>query len=137
MDKLEVQIVTPERRVFAEEIDEIILPSIEGYFGVRPGHAPLLAQLGVGQVSCFAGGKPTLMAISGGFAEVLRGGVTVLATNCEPADEIDADRAAAARTRAEERLQSKRADVDTRRAELALARAMNRLATVDRVRGMM
>jgi F-type H+-transporting ATPase subunit epsilon len=135
-NKLELQIVTPARRVLAEEVDEVIMPSVEGYFGVRPGHAPLLARLGVGQISCNQGKDVKLMAISGGFAEVLREGVTVLAVTCEPADEIDVDRAKEARQRAEERLKSHAEDVDFRRAEAALARALNRIHTSGRSHGL-
>lgn len=135
-NKLELQIVTPERRVLAEEVDEVVLPSVEGYFGVRPGHAPLLARLGVGQLSCHRGKEVKLMAISGGFAEVLRSGVTVLASTCEPADEIDVERAKQAQQRAEERLKSNRSDVDFRRAEASLTRALNRISASSRSHGL-
>jgi len=136
LNKLELQIVTPERRVLAEEVDEVVLPSVEGYFGVRPGHAPLLARLGVGQLSCNQGKDVKLMAISGGFAEVLRTGVTVLAVTCEPVDEIDVDRAKQAQQRAEERLESDHAEVDFRRAEASLARALNRISASSRSHGL-
>ena len=136
-DKIQLQIVTPERRVLAEEVDEVVLPSIDGYLGVRPGHAPLLARLQVGQVTCRVGGQERLMAVSGGYAEVLRGSVTILAETCEPADEIDVERAKQAQQRAKERLEAQVADTDFRRARVALIRAINRISTYDRGRGMM
>jgi len=136
-DAIELQIVTPARRVLAELVDEVVLPSVEGYMGVLPGHAPLLTRLQVGQLTCRKGKEQRLMAISGGYAEVLRGSVTVLAETCEPVAEIDVERARRARERAEQRLKGEQAEVDFARAQAALQRAINRISTYDRARGMM
>lgn len=130
-DKLNLEIATPDRLVLSEGVDEVILPSVEGYMGVRPGHAPLLAQLEVGEITYRAGAEERFLACSGGFVEVLADGVSVLATTAEPAEEIDLERAESARERAEKRLESSDGDIDFRRAEVALKRAMSRI----RVRG--
>ncbi len=92
-EKLHLEIVTPERRVLAKDVDEVILPGAEGSFGVLPGHAPLLAALGPGVAVVKALGKQETLAISGGFAEVGPERVTVLAETAERAEEVDKDRA--------------------------------------------
>ncbi len=127
-DKLELDIVTPERRVLAEEVAEVVLPSAEGSMGVRPGHAPLMARLMVGTVAYRDGAGEHLIAVSGGYAEVLRTGVTILATTAERADEIDVERAQKAQARAEQRLQANASDVDLARAQASLSRALNRIS---------
>ena len=85
-DKITLEIVTPERQVLVEQADEVVLPSLEGYMGVLPGHAPLLAQLDVGEVSYRVGNQRHFLAVTGGFAEVLRESVSILATTCERAE---------------------------------------------------
>ncbi len=92
-EKIHVEIVTPERRVLARDVDEVILPGAEGLFGVRPGHAPFLVALGPGVGTVREGGRAETVAIGGGFAEVLPDRVIVLAETCEKADEIDPARA--------------------------------------------
>ena len=127
-DKLDLEIVTPERRVFAETVDSVVLPGSEGYLGVLPGHAPLLTMLAPGQIRCEAAGRSRLMAVSGGYAEVLRDRVTVLAETCELAEEIDRERALKPRHRAEELLRA--ADTSAAefaRAEVRLKRAIARI----------
>ncbi len=94
-DKLHVDIVTPERRVLARDVDEVILPGVDGSFGVLPGHAPLLAGLGPGLATVRTGQRSEVLAISGGFADVGPERVTVLAETCERAEEIDIQRARA------------------------------------------
>jgi F-type H+-transporting ATPase subunit epsilon len=136
-NKIRLQIVTPERRVLAEEVDHVQLPSVNGYLGVLPGHAPLLVRLQVGQVTCTLGKEERLMAVSGGYAEVLRDSVTILAETCEPVGEIDVERAKGAQQRAEARLKGQDPDTDIDRARVALLRAVNRISTADRGRGMM
>lgn len=93
--KIQLEIVTPERRVLARDVDEVILPGAEGSFGVLPGHHPLLAALGPGLAFARSAGTTETLAISGGFAEVGPERVTVLAETCERATEIDKDRATA------------------------------------------
>ncbi len=92
-EKLHLEIATPERRVLARDVDEVILPGSEGSFGVLPGHHPMLAGLGPGVALCKTEGHSEVLAISGGFAEVGPDRVTVLAETCERAAEIDAGRA--------------------------------------------
>jgi F-type H+-transporting ATPase subunit epsilon len=92
-EKITLEIVTPKRRVYARDVDEIVLPGTEGSFGVLPGHAPLLAGLAPGVAEARAGGESQYMAISSGFAEVLADRVIVLAETCERAEEIDDERA--------------------------------------------
>lgn len=127
-EKLTLEIVTPERLVLSETVDEVVLPSVEGYLGVRPGHTPLLAQLDVGEISFRGDEGEKFLSVSGGFAEVLQGGVSILAETAELAEEIDAERAQRSRERAEAELKS---DPSGREAELRLKRALGRI----RVRG--
>ena len=136
-DKLVLEIITPERRVLVETVDEVVLPGEEGYFGVRPGHAPLLARLAPGQIECRGGERPRLLAVSRGYAEVQRDRVTVLAETCEAAEEIDPERARRARDRAEALVQRPLDEDASRDAHWALKRAINRLRTHERGRGMM
>ncbi len=130
---LDLQIVTPDRLVVRERVDEVQIPGSEGYFGVLPGHTPLLASLGIGELWYRKGGERTYVAIAYGFAEVLPDGVTILAQLAERADEIDVERAEAARTRAEERLAMPRSDVDYERARIALAKSLSRLQVSSRI----
>jgi F-type H+-transporting ATPase subunit epsilon len=125
--KLLLEIVTPERLVVRETVDEVVLPSVEGYMGVLPGHAPLLAQLDIGEVSYRIGDRRKYLAISGGFAEVLRNSVKVLARTCEPAEEIDPARAKQAQARATDALRERQSETDFSRAEIRLKRAIARL----------
>jgi F-type H+-transporting ATPase subunit epsilon len=129
---LDLQIVTPDRLVVRERVDEVQIPGSEGYFGVLPGHTPLLASLGVGEMWYRKGAEKTYVAIAYGFAEVLPDGVTILAQLAERGDEIDVERADAARKRAEERLTRPRSDVDYDRARIALAKALSRLQVSSR-----
>ena len=93
MAKLTLQIVTPEREVLSREVDEVVIPSQNGSMGVLPGHAPLLALMETGAVEFREAGERRLAAVCGGFAEVQRTGVKILANTCELAEEIDLDRA--------------------------------------------
>ena len=135
-DRLQLEIVTPARRVVAEEVDEVIVPSEEGYLGVRLGHAPMLLRLQVGEMSYRLDGKEQVLALSGGYAEVQRSGVAILAETCEPAEEIDIERAKKSQDRARKRL-SDQDSADFRRAEVSLKRAMNRIGAHARGRSMM
>jgi len=125
--RLSVEIVTPDRIVYNEEIDFIVVPGIEGYLGVLPMHAPIVSGLDIGVLKVIIDGKETKMAISGGFMEVNNDKVVVLADTAERADEVDVMRAKSARERAENRLANRTAEVDAARAEMALRRAMARL----------
>lgn len=129
---IELQIVTPERLLLKERVDEVEIPGSEGYFGVLPGHTPLLASLTVGELWYRKGQEKTYLLIAFGFAEVLPDRVTILARLAERADEIDVDRAEAARKRAEERLTQQSA-VDYERARFALMKSMTRLQVSARI----
>ena len=122
---LTLEIVTPDRSVVAEKVDEVEIPGAEGYFGVLPGHTPLLAVLKVGE---------HYLSIAFGFAEVLPDRVTILAELAERADEIDVARAEAAKRRAEERIAKPAADIDFERARIALMKSLVRLQVSTRAR---
>ena len=129
MPTFQLEIVTPEKTVFSGEVEQVRAPGTEGGFGVLAGHLPMLASLSIG-VMVFSEQEQDLksVAISGGFAEVRRDRVTVLAETAEFAREIDVTRAEAARDRARELLARKQEQqIDEARANLALARAINRL----------
>jgi F-type H+-transporting ATPase subunit epsilon len=115
--------------VLAEDADEVIIPGSDGYFGVLPGHAPLLALLGIGEVMCRVGRMERYLAVSGGFAEVGPERVTILAETAERPDEIDTTRAQAARERAERQLAGRGGGepVDFAQTMAALERAQVRL----------
>lgn len=134
--QIELQIVTPERLIVSEQVDEIQVPGVEGYFGVLPGHTPFLAALAVGEMWYRKGQEKTYLSIAGGFAEVLPDRVTLLATLAERAEDIDVSRAESARQRAEQRLAQPPADVDYERARLALQKAVARLQVASRIPGM-
>ena len=124
---LALEVATPSRLVAAETVDEVVIPGSQGYFGVLPGHAPLLATLGVGELTYRTGTGQMHLALTGGFAEVRNDKVIVLAENAERPHEIDRDRAQRARERAERRLSGRADDIDFARAQAALARALLRL----------
>src|SRR5919107_2652179 len=108
---IDLQIVTPDRLIVQEQVDEVEIPGSAGYFGVLPGHTPLLASLAVGELWYRKGQEKTYLSIVYGFAEVLPERVTILAQLAERAEEIDVERAEAARKRASKRLED-RSDVD-------------------------
>ena len=132
--KLALEIVTPDRALVREEVDEVQLPGQEGYFGVLPGHTPLLAMLKVGELWYRIGPEKHYLAIAGGFVEVLPDRVTVLAQIAERAHEIDVARAEAARQRAQERLAQPARDIDLDRARIALLKSLIRLQVATRAR---
>jgi F-type H+-transporting ATPase subunit epsilon len=135
MPKLDIDIVTAERVVYSEqEVDEIIAPGAEGEFAVLPRHAAFLTMIVPGVVVIRKGGEEIEMAISGGFVEVRDNRVVVLADTAERAEEIDAERAEQARSRAQERIAGRAADVDTARSTAALERSLARLKVVERRR---
>src|SRR6185295_11174986 len=117
---IELQIVTPDRLVLKENVDEVEIPGSEGYFGVLPGHTPLLASLAVGEMWYRKGQERTYLAVAFGFAEVLPDRVTILAQVAERAEDIDAARAEDSKRRAEARITQPKGDVDYDRARAAL-----------------
>ncbi len=125
---LTLEVVTPERRVIEETVSEVQLPGSGGYLGILPGHAPLITELGVGELSYRKGGDTFYATAIRGFAEVLPDRVIVLAETAERAEEIDVNRARAALERAEKRMgQPDARDTSWDRATLALQRALIRL----------
>lgn len=133
--QLTLSIVTPERELVRVQVDAVELPGSEGYFGVLPGHTPMLATLTVGRLTYTSGQETQVLAIAFGFAEVLPDAVTVLAQIAERAEDIDVARAEAARARAEERLGRPGTDLDYERARTALDKAALRLQVASRARG--
>lgn len=122
-----VEIVTPERLVYSETADMIVVPGVEGYLGILPLHAPIVSGLNVGILKVITDGKESKLAISGGFMEVSDNKVVVLADTAELGNEVDVLRAKSARERAEQRLSNRTSDIDAARAEMALRRAVARL----------
>ena len=131
---LQLEIVTPDRSLVREEVDEVQLPGAEGYLGVLPGHTPLLATLTVGELWYRIGQEKHFLAITSGFGEVLPDRITVLAQVAERAEDIDVVRAEAARKRAEERLARGAGDIDIERARVALLRSLIRVQVASRAR---
>lgn len=123
-----LEIVTPDRLLVREQVSEVTAPGTLGYFGVLPGHTPFLTTLGIGEVSYTQNGQKRYLAVSWGYAEVGPSQVTILAEIAEKAEEIDVQRAEAAKARAEERLRmAGREDIDFERAEIALQKALIRV----------
>jgi F-type H+-transporting ATPase subunit epsilon len=127
MDRFELEIVTPDRLVVKDSAEEIQIPGRSGYLGVMAGHAPLITELAVGEITYQSKGYTERLAVAWGFAEVLPEKVTILAETAERAEEIDVARATEARDRADALLKSGRPDVDYARAMHALQRAEVRL----------
>ena len=131
MPAFALEVVTPERVAYSGLVASLQAPGSEGSFGVLAGHVPLLTSLQIGQLRFVEeGGSEVQMAISGGFVEVGREQVAVLAETAERIEEIDVERAESSRQRAEERLaQAHDEEIDVARAQAALSRALNRLRT--------
>jgi F-type H+-transporting ATPase subunit epsilon len=132
--KLQLHIVSADRLLVNEQVDEVEIPGADGYFGVLPGHTPLLALLGAGELWYRKGAERVYLSIAFGFAEVQPDRVIILAQIAEKADEIDISRAEAARKRAEERLAQSAVDMDFERARIALLKALVRLQVSTRAR---
>ena len=125
---IELQIVTPDKMLVREQVDEVEIPGTEGYFGVLPGHTPMLASLSVGEMWYRKGQERIYLVLAYGFCEVLPDRVTILSWVAERADEIDPERAEAAKRRAEARLAMAKADdIDYERARTALVKSLARL----------
>ena len=125
---LQLEVVTPERHLVREQVNEVQMPGLQGYLGLLPGHAPLITELGMGELSYKKGAQSFHLSVIGGYAEVLADRVIVLADVAELAEGIDVDRARAARERAEKRLAlPEDPEVDWARASLALQRSLLRL----------
>jgi F-type H+-transporting ATPase subunit epsilon len=133
--KIVLEIVTPEGLLMREEVDDVVAPGEEGYFGVRPGHAPFLTTLGQGEISYGQGGVRRFLTCFWGFCEVLPDRVNVLADIGERAEDIDVGRAEQAKTRAAERLKVIREEEGFKEAQASYIRAVTRLAVARKPRG--
>ena len=134
---LRLEIVTPERRAYAEDVDMVVVPGIDGQLGILPHHTPLITALGVGELKIRHGGNEQIFGVSGGFVEVRPDRVTIMADLAERSDEIDEARAVEARRQAEMHIGEARDPVDLARARAALQTALmrERIATRRRPRG--
>jgi F-type H+-transporting ATPase subunit epsilon len=134
---LRLEIVSPERRAYTDDVDMVVVPGIDGQLGILPHHTRLITALGVGELRIKKGGTEQSMLISGGFVEVRPDKVVVMADLAERSDEIDEARAIEARKRAEAELQETSDPVDIARVRAALQTALmrERIATRRRSRG--
>jgi F-type H+-transporting ATPase subunit epsilon len=132
--KIQLLIVSADRSLVNETVDEVEIPGFDGYFGVLPGHTPLLAVLSVGELWYRQGSERHYLAIAHGFAEIQPDRVTILAQIAEKADEIDLARAEQAKKRAEERVARPTVDMDAERARIALLKSLIRLQVATRAK---
>ncbi len=133
---LHLEVITPEKRVYEDDVDMVIAPGSEGYLGILPHHAPLLTSLGPGEFRVKKGGIEEVLAVFGGFMDVRADRVVVLTEAAEPAEEIDAQRAQEARERAQQVLNQAAtlSAADEARARAALQRALVRIRVSERRR---
>ncbi len=134
---LTLEIVTPDRAIAHEQVDEVEIPGADGYFGVLPGHTPLLASLQVGELWYRKASEKVYMSIAFGFAEVLPDRVTILAQVAERADEIDVARAEDEKRRAETQLARHPSDASLEAARVSMLKALVRLRVATRARNRM
>jgi len=135
-DSLQLVLVTPERQLLSEAVTEAQLPGADGYLGVLPGHAPLITELGIGELTYrTTGGQSGLLAVIRGFAEVLPDRISLLAEVAERAEDIDLKRAQQALKRAQELIAKGGENVDWDRASAALQRALVRIQVVSKHQG--
>jgi len=127
LDKIKLEIVTPERIVVSESVDEVVLPGIEGEFGVLPGHIPFLTALKVGVLTYKKEGAEEHLAVSWGYVEVAGDNVKVLAETAEKATEIDLSRAKTAMEAAEKILTAGKEDTEYDMAKVRLEKAVIRV----------
>jgi ATP synthase, F1 epsilon subunit (delta in mitochondria) len=122
-----LEVVTPERIVYSEQADMVVVKGAEGELGILPNHIPLVTPLKIAPVRVKSGSKEQLIAVHGGFMEVRKDKVVILAESAELPEEIDIDRARSAKERAERRLAQRAENIDYARAQIALQKAINRL----------
>jgi len=131
-----VRVVTPDGEVWSGRSTSVVVPGVDGYFGVWHGHAPLIAGMDIGLVMIMGAEDRVvhIVAVSGGFVEVSREGVTVLAEAAEKADDIDTIRADHALDKARDQLSKHFSGVDVERADVALKKAINRKRAAERAK---
>ena len=134
MSPFRLEVVTAERELYSDDVDQLIAPSRQGQVTILPNHAPLLSQLESGLLEYRVGGEDQALAVTGGFMEVMGNRAVILADSAERAEEIDEARAQAAFDKAEERMASRDTDIDFERAVQQLARARTRLQVARRRR---
>jgi F-type H+-transporting ATPase subunit epsilon len=134
MAPVRLDIVTAEREVFSDEVDEVVACGIEGQMGILPHHAPLMTMLRPGELLIKRGGEEEYLAITGGFLEVRPDRIVILADACERSEEINVERAEAAKRRAEETLKTRPSGVDIVATEAALRRSLARLKVAEKRR---
>jgi F-type H+-transporting ATPase subunit epsilon len=126
-DTFEFEIVTPDKMVLKDVAEQMQIPAKNGYIGILPGHAPLITELAIGEISYTEHGNTHYLAVAWGFAEVLPEKVTILAESAERPEDIDVTRAQEAKKRAEDRLHANGPELDYQRALNAVKRAEVRL----------
>ncbi|TVX97116.1 F0F1 ATP synthase subunit epsilon [Cohnella terricola] len=131
MSTFRLEIVTPEHKVYEKDVNMVVVKGVSGELGIMPNHIPLVTPLKVAPVKAKIGNDNEFIAVHGGFMEVRKDKVVILAEAAELGNDIDVSRARLAKERAERRLAQKQADMNAQRAELALRRAIARLETVD------
>jgi F-type H+-transporting ATPase subunit epsilon len=136
-ESIQLIIVTPERQLLRETVVEVTIPGLDGQLGILPGHAPLMTELGIGELGyrTSTSSQPIALAVISGFAEVLPDRVTVLAETAERAEEIDLARAEAAKARAEKRLAAGDPNIDWDRLNISLQRSIIRIQVARKYRG--
>ena len=133
-NNLTVTITTPQKQWKLDDVKSVTAPGVLGSFQVLRHHAPLMTQLEIGEVKLETEQELEIFATTGGFLEVLKNNISLLLESCEKATEIDIDRAENAAERARGRLQKHSGDIDILRAEISLARALNRLRVANKVK---
>jgi len=131
-EKIHLEIVTPSRRVLVRDVDEVVLPGIEGSFGVLPGHAPMLAGLQCGVAEVRAGNEREILAIGAGIAEVGPDRVTVLAETAEKAVEIDSERARRKASEYQEQLKRELSETDIEVVRFKIEKHLARVSARER-----
>jgi F-type H+-transporting ATPase subunit epsilon len=130
--KIKLEVVTPERLVLEESVDDVTVPGLGGELGVLPEHTFLLSLLQTGVLSFRTGTLKRMLAVSGGYVEILPDKVTILAERAERPEEIDVERARRARERALKDIRTSESEIDLLRAQSALQRALARLQVVEK-----
>ncbi|MBB6732990.1 F0F1 ATP synthase subunit epsilon [Cohnella zeiphila] len=132
MSTLRLEIVTPERKVYEQDVNMVVVHGVGGQLGILPHHVPLVTPLKIAPVKAKKDNSEEFIAVHGGFMEVRKDKVVILAETAELGADIDVARAQQAKDRAEHRLSSKQDEIDHKRAELALQRAVTRIQTSGR-----
>ena len=134
MATMYLEITTAERRTFADEVDVLVAPGLDGELSILPNHAPLMTALQPGEITIRKDGEETYLAVTGGFLEVMGNQVTILADAAEPSEEIDEERARKAMEQAQALIESRVSDLELGQALAAVRRAATRLRVARRRR---